>query len=312
MNLAPENQLKLYGLGNQLELLYNLYIKKTLPSKILLSGQKGIGKCTLAYHLINLILSEDEEYAYDINNLKINENNRSYKLIRNKSHQNFSLVELSPEKKNIDINQIRELIYNLNKSNFNLKPRLVLIDNIEFLNVSSINALLKILEEPNENIFFILIHNNTKILSTLKSRCLEFKVSLTNEESIQISNYIFGEDIDELINNKLLNYYITPGNIYNLIRFLKKNELDPKKTTLNDIIFKIIDQNIFKKETSLKYIIYDLLEFFLTSKKSLEDINFYNQFMKKIDNVRKYNLDEESLFMEIKFQLIDARQSRNS
>ena len=34
--------------------------------------------------------------------------------------------------------------------------------------------------------------------------------------------------------------------------------------------------------------------------------------MKKIDNMRKYNLDEESLFMEIKFQFIDAPKSRNS
>ena len=56
------------------------------------------------------------------------------------------------DKKFIDINQIRSLNINLNKSSFNNKPRFVLIDNIEFLNKNSINALLKILEEPNENV----------------------------------------------------------------------------------------------------------------------------------------------------------------
>ena len=65
-------------------------------------------------------------------------------------------------KKSIDINQIRELINNLNKSSFNSKERFVLIDNIEYLNVNSINALLKVIEEPNENIHFILINNHKK------------------------------------------------------------------------------------------------------------------------------------------------------
>jgi DNA polymerase-3 subunit delta' len=78
-------------------------------------------------------------------------------------------------KKSIDINQIRNLILNLNKSSFNTKPRLVLIDNIELLNINSVNALLKIVEEPNENIYFILI-NNKKILPTLKSRCLNYNI----------------------------------------------------------------------------------------------------------------------------------------
>ena len=36
--------------------------------------------------------------------------------------------------------------------------------------------LLKILEEPPKNIYFILINNNKKILSTLKSRCINFKI----------------------------------------------------------------------------------------------------------------------------------------
>ena len=55
MSLLSKNQLKLYGLENNLNELIKLYDNKKLPNKILLSGQKGIGKCTLAYHLINYI-----------------------------------------------------------------------------------------------------------------------------------------------------------------------------------------------------------------------------------------------------------------
>ena len=66
-----------------------------------------------------------------------------------------------------------------NKSSFNNKERIILIDNVENLNLNSSNALLKIIEEPNDNVFFILIFDNTKkILETVKSRCLKFNFTL--------------------------------------------------------------------------------------------------------------------------------------
>ena len=128
--LEPINQTQLFGLNNFLNDLVDLYEKNKLPNKILLSGQKGLGKSTLAYHLINYVLSKDEKYNYDLKNLSINPENNSFKTILNKSNINFTLIDIDPEKKFIDINQIRDLISNLNKSSFNQKPRFILIDNI--------------------------------------------------------------------------------------------------------------------------------------------------------------------------------------
>jgi len=168
MNLNPSTQIKLFEHKKIFNNLSKLYKKKKLPNKIILSGDKGIGKSTLAYHLINFILSENEDHPYNTENNIINPENKSYKLIQNKSSPNFYLIDVAEDKKNIDINQIRELITNLNKSSFNTKKRFVLIDNIELLNINSVNALLKILEEPNDNINFILINNNKKFLYNLK------------------------------------------------------------------------------------------------------------------------------------------------
>ena len=86
MNLDPSNQLKLFGHETNITHLIDLYLEEKLPNKILLSGEKGIGKSTLAFHLINFILSKDEEYSYDRNNFEINNNNKSFKLIQNKSN----------------------------------------------------------------------------------------------------------------------------------------------------------------------------------------------------------------------------------
>ena len=73
------------------------------------------------------------------------------------------------DKKIIEISQIRQMINYANKTAFNNSERIVLIDNAENLNLNSLNALLKIVEEPNENIIFIIIFdNNKKILNTLK------------------------------------------------------------------------------------------------------------------------------------------------
>ena len=72
MNLKPYNQTKIYGLNSYLEDFIKLYNKKILPNKILLSGSKGIGKSTLAYHLINYSLSINEDFSYDVKNFRIN------------------------------------------------------------------------------------------------------------------------------------------------------------------------------------------------------------------------------------------------
>ena len=70
MNLLPKNQTILYGLDNYLDNLIYLYNNGKLPNKILFSGQKGVGKATLSYHLINFIFSKNEEFSYDEKNNK--------------------------------------------------------------------------------------------------------------------------------------------------------------------------------------------------------------------------------------------------
>ena len=188
MNLVSSNQTILLGHKKEFMSLVNLYSNNNFPNKILFSGEKGIGKSTLAYHLVNYILSLDEDNPYNLEKLEINIDNKSFKLTQNKSNPNFTLIDVTEDKKYINIEQIRNLILSLNKSSFNTKPRFILIDNIELLNTNSVNALLKIVEEPNDNIFFILINNNKKVLTTLKSRCLNFKFFLPHHQSIEIIN----------------------------------------------------------------------------------------------------------------------------
>ena len=119
IDIEPINQTKLHGLDNIIKQLIMLDKKKNLPNKILLSGQKGLGKSTLAYHFINYVLSKDEEFIYDVDNFQISTENRSFKTVLNKTNINFKLIDVNSDKKYIDINQIRNLILDLSKSSFN-------------------------------------------------------------------------------------------------------------------------------------------------------------------------------------------------
>ncbi len=309
MNLNPSTQINLFEHKEIFNQLYKLYKKDNLPNKILLSGEKGIGKSTLAYHLINFVLSENEDHPYDHENNKINSDNKSYKLIQNKSNPNFYLIDVLEDKKNIDINQIRELIINLNKSSFNKKKRFVLIDNIELLNLNSINALLKILEEPHDNINFILINNNKSILPTLKSRCLNFKIFLTKDQSIRIVNKLLNDDINIIVNNKLFDYYATPGRLFKLIKLSKEHNLDLVNFDLNITLKTIIEDKIYKKDKSIINIIYSFIELYFRNNISIENISLlksYHYFLEKINNTRTYNLDEEILFMEFEDKILNG------
>ena len=309
MNLDPSRQLDLFGHETQFTNLTDLYVNKKLPNKILLSGVKGIGKSTLAYHIVNFILSYDEDFSYNNKNFKINPNNKSFKLIINKSNPNFILIDINEDKKNIDINQIRHLILTLNKSSFNTKPRLVLIDNIELLNTNSINALLKILEEPNDNINFILINNNKKILPTLKSRCLNFKIQLTTSQSLDVTNKILNTNCMDLLNDVLINNYSTPGEILNLLDFANKSNVDLKEIELKEFIKKIIIEKKYKKDSFLKQLLYTLIEIYFRENISINNtnlINVKNYFLKKINNTKIFNLDDESLLMEFEDRVLNG------
>ena len=306
-DLKPFNQTKLFGLDRYINELIKLENLDKLPNIILLSGQKGLGKSTLAYHFINYVLSKNEDYNYDQNRFIINPENRSFKTILNKSNTNLTSIDINDDKKFIDIAQIRELISNLKKSSLNDKPRFVLIDNIEFLNINSVNSLLKVIEEPSHNVYFILINNNKRIIRTLLSRCINFKISLSHEESLEIAQSLIGTNLDESINKDLVNYYFTPGNIFHLINFAKKNSYDLKNFKLKDFLEVVINNGDFKKNNSIEYLIFDFVEFYFSKINASLNIHLkYQYFIKKINDTKKFNLDYESLFMEFKEKILNG------
>ena len=124
-----------------------------------------------------------------------------------------------------------------NKSSFYNKSKIVIIDNVESLNPSSSNALLKTLEEPNNNILFLLIYNNHFSLpETIKSRCIEFKLNLQKKETSIIVNKILGENIYYNFSEDFLNLNLSPSFYLNFYGFCNQNEIDYSNIIIEDLL----------------------------------------------------------------------------
>jgi len=312
IDLKPYNQKILLGYDNLFLNIVNLWKNKKLPNKILFSGSKGIGKATFAYHLMNYIFTNKEQFPYDINNYKINNSNKSFNLVKNNSHPNFHLIDLLDNKKVIEIAQIRKMISYANKSAFNNKEKIILIDNAENLNLNSSNALLKIIEEPNDNVLFILIFdNNKKILETVKSRCLKFNFILSSNECMDIATKITQKNINDFVNIDLINHYNTVGDFINLINFSLTSNLDISSVDLKNFLLNIIENKHYQKNIYVKNNVYKFVEFYflklINLNKSHKQISLlYENFFKKTFYLKKFNLDEETFFIEFKNKVLNG------
>lgn len=184
-------------------------IRSRLPHALLLKGAQGIGKLDLALNLAQSLLCESPQAS----GLAC-ENCPSCHWFSQETHPDFRLIQpdsISTDddtvekeggkkpSREISVDQIRALSGFANLSAHCGGYRIVLVHPAESLNNNSANALLKTLEEPSENLLFILVtHKPQQLLPTILSRCLSFAVSMPQrEESIA---WLRNKGVDEAEN----------------------------------------------------------------------------------------------------------------
>lgn len=108
------------------------------------------------------------------------------KKIDARMHPDMILVSLAEKKKIISISQIREMRLKISAKPNEAAMRMVLILDAEFMNVQAQNALLKVLEEPPENTFFILSATRiSPLLPTILSRCRQIRFKPLSGEILE-------------------------------------------------------------------------------------------------------------------------------
>lgn len=149
---------KFVGHQKQWGFLKNALLEKRLSHAYLFSGPEGIGKKTFVLELVNF----------------------------QKNHADFFLVEREPDKKDIQISQIRNLVYQLSLKPFVADYKIAVIDQAHLMNQHSQNCLLKTLEEPKGNTILFLITEHSEVLfETILSRVQQVKFQPVSNKKIE-------------------------------------------------------------------------------------------------------------------------------
>ena len=157
----------------------------------------------------------------------------------------------------------------------NFRNRVCIIDSLDDLAVDASNSLLKIIEEPNDSTYFILLsRKKANILPTIRSRshCINF-----DRYNFDIFKKIFKNEHGDAHSDDLINYLykLSRGSMEFADNFINSNLDD-----LDDHFKKILENsNLIKHNTADHY-----LDFIIRNKFTNEEvINFFNYCQLKIN-----------------------------
>ena len=166
------------GHQTQIARLEQAVDRKRLPHAMLFTGPESIGKKMVAYAIAQKLLCE-------VKDTPDTPCGSCPSCVRVAKHQSENILFIEPAGQNIKVDQARHIIEFLNLSNFG-RNRVVIIDQAHLFNPQAANSILKILEEPSENVFFILIAPEAEsMMRTIRSRCQVIRFKPLNESEIK-------------------------------------------------------------------------------------------------------------------------------
>jgi len=265
-----------------------------------LSGKKGLGKFTLINHLMHVIFDSKN---YDEKRYLLNLDTTFHTQLSNNTFTNIIYLS-GADYQNSKIENIRDLKKKIFQTSISDKPRFIIFDDVELFNNNSLNALLKLLEEPTKKNFFFLINNNSKpLLETVKSRCLDIKVILNEKKKINvIESLLKRHNINPILDSKTSQ--LTPGNFIKFNYIFDEYKISPNEDFLINLETLL---NLFKKDRDIMFI--DMVSFLtdnyfnILNSRNLftnEKIIEYKTFV--YENINKYfiyNLNQNALLNNI-------------
>ena len=145
-----KKSLNLFDLKENFKFMSELYTKQNLPKVLMLTGNKGSGKSTLINHFLYSIFDTNN---YNKETLSILENSSFFKQFQNNIFSNIIYLN-GADYKSVKIEDIRNLKKQILQSTISMRDRFIIFDDIELFNQNSLNALLKLIEEPSEKNYF--------------------------------------------------------------------------------------------------------------------------------------------------------------
>ncbi len=150
--------------------LNKVLLSRRVPHSLLIEGNPGTGKRTLARYIAKTLLCEEENAPCDLC--------RSCHLADVGTHPDIEIIGPEESKKNISTAQIDRLREIAHLTPRTASGKVLIIEQADTMNTPSQNKLLKVLEEPPANVYFILLASSkSALLDTVISRCTVYSLS---------------------------------------------------------------------------------------------------------------------------------------
>ena len=157
-----------------------IFKKKSAHHAYIFEGPKGIGKKSFTLEVAKGFLCNSKP------NIEICNECQSCHLFDESNHPDFYPIKTIEDKKQISINQIREIQEPLYESSFLGSNKVFLINPLEKLTREAFDSFLKNLEEPPSNSIFLLVSHRYQTLPlTIKSRCIHISMQIPEKEQIK-------------------------------------------------------------------------------------------------------------------------------
>ena len=256
-------------------------------------GTKGIGKKLFAKEFAKGILCTSDE-------IKPCGSCKSCLEFKNNNNPDYYEINLKEDENSIKIDDIRQMQKKVQELPIVSDRKVYIIDDSELMTTEAQNCLLKTLDEPPNFVTIILIvSNENKILTTIKSRCLKIYFNnLTNEELLKYIN-------DNLNSSEFSNNMIEAcgGSIGKTKQIFENKEIyaeldnifnSVENYKLTDVMSKL--DILYKSKNEIQ----DILEYLNTIfiKKARQDIK-YIHYIKYVEETKRNILSNCNYDMSI-------------
>ncbi|MBS0236247.1 MAG: AAA family ATPase [Proteobacteria bacterium] len=182
--MTKQHDAKMVGHGEEIERVISAKSSGRMHHAWLISGPQGVGKSMFAKQFAKWLLQRGPEDS-SATVFSYPENDPGAHKVQALTHPDFMLIDsgadlLDVGKSNgtIVVDEVRAASSFSHKMPVESHYRVLIVDSIDEMNFNASNALLKVLEEPPENMVLILLnHAPGKVLPTIRSRCYQLKLN---------------------------------------------------------------------------------------------------------------------------------------
>lgn len=171
----------------------------------------------------------------------------------------------------LKIDDVRDIIITSVESPYISDKKIYIIDSIENTKKEPLNALLKVIEEPPKNVYFILLTRRLEILETIKSRSIILNLNLNIDTKLIEDNFF----MFNLLENNLdyLNIYLENKDKIDLDLY-KVDNFDKVINSIKNFFDEINIFTLLSYQNAIEYLVKEI-----RFKKEIEVIKFKDELL---------------------------------